>query len=491
MPAWIHDRANHIQAKNPSMPKSEAFAIATQQSHALGKSPKGYGTAQGRETAKAKYKTPEDDKKTASSFAAFSDELQKAAWQDALPGGLADEKKPKDFPPTAVRKGRKVESEHTKDKHLQTEIAMDHLTEDPKYYGKLEKMEKDGMDPSLLGKLKAVQSVKPALRLKKAPGQFLAREFNAQAARAPLAHLEMVADPFKAAFATSAYSGPLNPLIESGASFQPPRKAPTLQRAIQKQAAGAPTRGNFMMASDIPAFRAPRLDRAIQKDGALETKEGAPGGFIRGLGQAARRQVQHLKDDLVDLNYQGPQGHHGAGALMGTAGIAGGLVGAGYAAGRHQEKQKAAESDGMFRTKKDDEEEDARLKKKEGDMLPDYITYGPGDFKKSKYAMSLEDMGAFVRELQKEADVSPAVPWNGGTGNPHRMASDVPPFRAPRLDRAIQKEGSMSPAGQLNKSQHVGAPKSTAPPGPSIADIAKPKGAKFGIGIPGAFKTKL
>jgi hypothetical protein len=65
MPKWIHDRARHIQAKNPSMPESEAFAIATQQSHSVGESPKGYGTAKGRRTAKAKYDTPGDDKKTA------------------------------------------------------------------------------------------------------------------------------------------------------------------------------------------------------------------------------------------------------------------------------------------------------------------------------------------------------------------------------------------------------------------------------------------
>ena len=58
MPAFIHQRAEHISAKNPGMPKSEAFAIATQQSHALGKSPKGYGTTEGRTTAKAKYDTP-------------------------------------------------------------------------------------------------------------------------------------------------------------------------------------------------------------------------------------------------------------------------------------------------------------------------------------------------------------------------------------------------------------------------------------------------
>ena len=65
MPQWIHDRASHIRAENPSMPESESWAIATQQSHSLGKSPKGYGTAQGRATAKNKYNTPRDDEKAA------------------------------------------------------------------------------------------------------------------------------------------------------------------------------------------------------------------------------------------------------------------------------------------------------------------------------------------------------------------------------------------------------------------------------------------
>ena len=65
MPQWIHDRQERIRSKNPDMPESEAWAIATQQSHALGKSPKSYGTVKGREVAKAKFKTPGDDVKTA------------------------------------------------------------------------------------------------------------------------------------------------------------------------------------------------------------------------------------------------------------------------------------------------------------------------------------------------------------------------------------------------------------------------------------------
>jgi hypothetical protein len=58
MPAWIHDRAEHLLAKNPAMSKSKAFAIATQQGHKLGKNPKGYGTKQGKRTAKRKFNKP-------------------------------------------------------------------------------------------------------------------------------------------------------------------------------------------------------------------------------------------------------------------------------------------------------------------------------------------------------------------------------------------------------------------------------------------------
>lgn len=61
---------------------------------------------------------------------------------DKLPGGLADKKKPSDFPAAALKQGIKVELEHTKDRALAREIAMDHLTEDLKYYDKLKLVEK-------------------------------------------------------------------------------------------------------------------------------------------------------------------------------------------------------------------------------------------------------------------------------------------------------------------------------------------------------------
>tara|TARA_R110000868_G_C10973188_1_gene771451 strand:+ start:6306 stop:8117 length:1812 start_codon:yes stop_codon:yes gene_type:complete len=62
--------------------------------------------------------------------------------KDKIPGGLADNKSPKDFDPKKLAQGVKVEMEHTSDKSIATEIAMDHLTEDSKYYQKLAVMEK-------------------------------------------------------------------------------------------------------------------------------------------------------------------------------------------------------------------------------------------------------------------------------------------------------------------------------------------------------------
>ncbi|MFZ1075394.1 MAG: hypothetical protein WAN50_03415, partial [Minisyncoccia bacterium] len=66
------------------MPKSEAFAIATQQMHATGKTPKGYGTAEGKREAKAKYTTPKDDKKTPNPAHLESEKMSSAFFEECL-----------------------------------------------------------------------------------------------------------------------------------------------------------------------------------------------------------------------------------------------------------------------------------------------------------------------------------------------------------------------------------------------------------------------
>jgi hypothetical protein len=90
MPQWIHDRAKHLREKNPDMPESQSWAIATQQAYAAGKAPKSYGTKEGRREAKMKYDDPKSTyKKTA--MASFLDELEKISMATAV--GVGDVKK--------------------------------------------------------------------------------------------------------------------------------------------------------------------------------------------------------------------------------------------------------------------------------------------------------------------------------------------------------------------------------------------------------------
>ena len=62
--------------------------------------------------------------------------------KEILKGGKGDNMPDESFDKKSLKKGMKHESEHTKNKAIEKEIAKDHLAEDPKYYKKLEKVEK-------------------------------------------------------------------------------------------------------------------------------------------------------------------------------------------------------------------------------------------------------------------------------------------------------------------------------------------------------------
>lgn len=96
--------------------------------------------------------------------------------------------------------------------------------------------------------------------------------------------------------------------------------------------------------------------------------------------------------------------------------------------------------------------------------------------------------------------------YSGRLSDGHfKMTSGAPPFTSPAFEQkqaeAFSDElgkiaggmntatDAMHAAGRLHATQSVGAPKVTAPAGPSIADIAKPKG--FGTPISGAKKNML
>jgi hypothetical protein len=57
--------------------------------------------------------------------------------RDKLPGGRADKRKPSDFDASDLGDGTDHEMEHTNDRALAREIAMDHLAEDRDYYRKM------------------------------------------------------------------------------------------------------------------------------------------------------------------------------------------------------------------------------------------------------------------------------------------------------------------------------------------------------------------
>jgi 8-oxo-dGTP pyrophosphatase MutT (NUDIX family) len=63
--------------------------------------------------------------------------------KDKLPGGKGDKLKPEDVDQDELKRGIDVEMEHTKDRSIAMEIALDHLAEDPKYYTKLAKIHQE------------------------------------------------------------------------------------------------------------------------------------------------------------------------------------------------------------------------------------------------------------------------------------------------------------------------------------------------------------
>jgi hypothetical protein len=62
-----------------------------------------------------------------------------------------------------IKKGVEIEKEHTNDKEKATEIAMDHVTEFPDYYDRIEKMEKEAKKKWENGKEKTNENIKKSI----------------------------------------------------------------------------------------------------------------------------------------------------------------------------------------------------------------------------------------------------------------------------------------------------------------------------------------
>lgn len=63
-------------------------------------------------------------------------------WRPILSGGLTSGHHPREFSAASLRRGAKIEMEHTDSPRLAVEIAMGHLIEDRRYYAKLSKVER-------------------------------------------------------------------------------------------------------------------------------------------------------------------------------------------------------------------------------------------------------------------------------------------------------------------------------------------------------------
>lgn len=80
---------------------------------------------------------------TAYSEATMSKDEREAADREVKTAGLShSHESTRGLRRSAVAEGRQVEAEHTKDRGTATQIAIDHLHEDPQYYTKLRKVEK-------------------------------------------------------------------------------------------------------------------------------------------------------------------------------------------------------------------------------------------------------------------------------------------------------------------------------------------------------------
>lgn len=88
---WVYSRAARLRKKNPKMEESTSFAIAVQQAHKVGKSPKSFHTPEGVATAKAKMTNPIKEYRKTAALAGFFDEMDKIASAGGLLRGAAQQ----------------------------------------------------------------------------------------------------------------------------------------------------------------------------------------------------------------------------------------------------------------------------------------------------------------------------------------------------------------------------------------------------------------
>jgi hypothetical protein len=330
----------------------------------------------------------------------------------------------------------------------------------------------------------------------------------------------------------------LAPLAAHNPTMLPPPPS------FMKAGAGAPTRGGFLMASDVPPLTAPSLRAPVQKLGGgspAETTKAAEvariavqeataalhkvGEILTKVSDSLPDYVTYSPSDFKPANLnQKPKMADGAGEGMGMspdtaannqqpedfkekkgvsenwvaktilknpAQVTAGRLDAFHnnmRAGLDRAVAQGGSSNNPLAGKYHTAWNAASQRLSSGDNVVASATPQPGQ------------PGFLSRLFGKQADVSPSVTWNPGTGGAARQASYVPPMKMQSLRAPVAKIAAAAPMGALASqppppipaptiAKTVGTPKIKAP-GPSIADVAKPKGPGFGTGIAGAFKPQ-
>ena len=522
MTKWIHDRAEHLLSKNPTMDKSLAFAIATQQAHATGHTPKGYGTAEGKHEAKTKFDTPKGDEQRANprgldspKMASKKDEDLEKATHDAvakssllgLTGG-------------ASLAGAGIAGVYA------PERVLGYV---PMYHGTsthvADKALKEGLLASMGGSggaaLENVQTYidKSKGKVHVYPHLVTALEYagkqqnigNEPAILRAAIPYEQFKKNFEVDDTMPILSG--RPTAYRTANDVGARHLSDLRNPLRGIASSIPSKSEWLSyVKNHPG----RLGAGL---GLLVAAPALAYAGYKGSKKAleVKRETEGIRKEYAKSDLAKQRMHAGNAGVLGVLAPYLGLGSAGLA--RYAYNNIDSKELGL-----------PVLRKAGPKMFAEHLNRNPGKLLNYAALAGIPALayGAYAagkaalkhhraskelsKELSKEGGVGvgagmTASQYSGPLSfGPFKMVSGIPAFRSPATAQhnpllapeewavggeksAAAALGAMSPAGRLTATQRVGAPKITGVSGPSIADVSKPKG--FGMPLPGAKKNAL
>lgn len=360
--------------------------------------------------------------------------------RDLIPGGLADSGPPKNVDQAQVRKGIKSELEHTNRRDIAREIAFDHLTEDPKYYTKLDKMEKSSSAVfDELNKLGAISEDQARASLERLDSLEKAKPTAGQVAR--YGAIGAAAAPGIKVLTNAIHGKSLHDFGQAGKGL----------RGIARGAAGSAV-GGALMAGAVPLVRS-HFDRKAES-GTLKKYVAQ---YDR-QNQAAEQTPHPEAPKTASIHKLFPR----ASSVV-----------------RRSSWDLDKQTLNIAMDKKDDAAD--KLKKVAFQQSGYGATGGYVDFHQIS-AQAPFRRPSLQTAVDQKVDALYGVKTSGVLDELVREMAQEDTKEAGAMTPV-----GLSPASRLASAQRIAKPKITAPSGPSIGDIAKPMG--FGRKIPGATKT--